>query len=404
VSTKYKMRFLFLLALLVFCRKSRSQEKKVLQRLHDLLVDLEAGINEFEEQVGNLESFDSDDFVEEALGESYDSEDESDSADLYSESDEFDLSYSESDSEEEVAIGDVLKENVEHWLYRYLASEMGVYDNSEDKESAVGSDSYSSSDSAEYESDDFDLNEYDAFDDDDDDDDDDSEEAVGYYRPFGTMYDSADSEYLESVVGNLDSDWSSDVDDFNDIYNPDDSAELHSGEEIAVGNPDVEYFNEIYDFDETPALEDEIAIGDPEVEDFDDIYESEDSPNLYSQDEVAIGDSGVEDFDDIYDSEDSPNLYSDEVAVGGSDEFYEDIPTPGEEYPVGEEAADDETTDNDEVPVDTLFDFYTDDEEEPVGDIYDLGDYTELFEDPEEIPVATHGFDFLQEQDPYFEE
>ena len=28
--------------------------------------------------------------------------------------------------------------------------------------------------------------------------------------------------------------------------------------------------------------EDEIAIGDPEVEDFDDIYESEDSPNLYS--------------------------------------------------------------------------------------------------------------------------
>jgi len=292
------------------------------------------------------------------------------------ESDEFDLdSYSESDSEEEVALGDVLKENVEHWLYRYLASEMGVYDNSEDKESAVGSDSYSSSDSAEYESDDFDLNEYDAFDDDDDDDDG-SEEAVGYYRPFGTMYDSADSEYLESVVGNLDSDWSSDVDDFNDIYNPDDSAELHSGEEIAVGNPDVEYFNEIYDFDETPALEDEIAIGDPEVED----------------------------FDDIYDSEDSPNLYSDEVAVGGSDEFYEDIPTPGEEYPVGEEAADDETTDNDEVPVDTLFDFYTDDEEEPVGDIYDLGDYTELFEDPEEIPVASHGFDFLQEQDPYFEE
>jgi len=338
------MHFLFLLAVLVFCRKSRFTEEKFLQQLQDLIDDLEDGIGDFEEQVGNLESFDSDDFVEEALGDSYESDDEFDLASLYSESDE---SYSDSEEEDEVSVGEVLKQNVEHWLYRYLASEMGVYDSSE--EAAVGSDSYSSSDSEEYDSNDFDLDAYDSDDFESDEFDDSEEYAVGDVQ-FDNMYDSADIEYLESVVGNPDNDWSSDVEDFDDIYNPEDSPDLFSGDEIAVGESDIEYF--------------------------DDIYESEDSPDLYPEDEVALG---------------------------GSDEFYEDIPTPGEEYAVGG-AALDETIDKDEVPVDELYDLYTDDEEEAVGDIYDLGDYVELFEDPEEIPVASHGFDFLQELDPYFEE
>ena len=34
--------------------------------------------------------------------------------------------------------------------------------------------------------------------------------------------------------------------------------------------------------------------------------------------------------------------------------------------------------------------------EEAVGDIYE-GEDMDLFDDPDEVPVASHGFDFLQE-------
>jgi len=156
-------------------------------------------------------------------------------------------------------------------------------------------------------------------------------------------------------------------------------------------------------YEEIPTPE-ELAVGD--------WLDSDDSEDFYDSDEIAVGDSfeilyqqairemglPILDSDDSWELEvgdsdlyafghDGDSDFSGEVAVGDSDEFYEEIPTPGEEYAVGDQYMG-ETVDEDEVPVDSAM------LEEAVGDIYE-GEDMDLFDDPDEVPVASHGFDFF---------
>jgi len=334
---------LILLSTLVF--------SKFIRDLQDLIDELEEGVGDFEEQVGDLENFDTDHFIESAVGES-DDFDSIDDASLF-------RSLWDSESSD------------------YLESVLDSYDD----ESEVG-DSY---DSDDYDDESEVGDSYDSYDSDD-------------YKDeseLGDILDSLESDYFdsdeiavgdsyESAVGDsLDSYDSDDLDmyprDIFDIYESDDM-------ESDVG--------ESYDSEEELPL-----AGDnyeKEIGDYSQLYDMTDSAELYKDDsfETAVGEEEIDDYKMLYDGDDYVDLDSedfeiavgdsDEVALGDSDEFYEEIPTPGEEYAVGD-ALLDETVD-----------------EEAVGDIYS-GEDMDLFNDPEEIPVAAHGFDFLQETDPYFE-
>jgi len=332
---------LILLSTLVVSR--RYKEEKFIRDLQDLIDELEEGVGDFEEQVGDLENFDTDHFIESAVGES-DDFDSIDDASLF-------RSLWDSDS----------SDYLESVLDSYDESEVGdSYDSDDYDESEVG-DSYDS-----YDSDILDSLESDYFDSD--------EIAVGdsYESALGDSLDSYDSDDLDMYPR-----------DSFDIYESDDM-ESDVGEGFGES---LHYANELGDYSQLYDMTDsaelykddsfETAVGEEEIDDYKMLYDGDDYVDLDSKDfEIAVGDS-------------------DEVALGDSDEFYEEIPTPGEEYAVGD-AFLDETVDEDEVPVDEWF------EEEALGDIYS-GEDMDLFNEPEEIPVAAHGFDFLQETDSYVE-
>lgn len=353
---------LILLSTLVFSR--RYKEEKFIRDLQDLIDELEEGVGDFEEQVGDLENFDTDHFIESAVGES----DDFDSVDDAS------LFRSLWDSES--------SDYLESVLDSYDESEVGdSYDSDDYSESEVG-DSYDSYDSDDY-NDETELGDIL-----------DSLESEDFDS--GDSYDSDESEV--AVGDSLDSYDSDDLDmyprDSFDIYDSDDYDESEIGEE----------FGDSYDSEELMLAGDNYE---KQIGDYSQLYDMTDSAELYKDDsfETAVGEEEIDDYKMLYDGDDYVDLdsedfefavgESDEVALGDSDEFYEEIPTPGEEYAVGD-AFLDETVDEDEVPVDEWFD------EEAVGDIYS-GEDMDLFNDPEEIPVSAHGFDFLQETDPYFE-